>query len=303
MNDQRPPFLSGIRLRLSRILRLSLTPVLMLGLLLGMSAPANAYTRGNVNTRPVILIHGLDPTGTAGFNCADYWYGMRSQLNAQGWQGPIVTLGFYSGDTSCTQYASRTATRDTSLNTLGKQVANWIYNTYSSKNIAVDVIAHSMGGLIIQDAIEGAQEDKSGYPRTLYVEDVVTMATPHGGTTMSGLCPNTQCQQLAIGSSFIKNLRNNPQANGGTDWTNIGTERDQWVLPDSAVNWMDPSHKIFYPRSNPRVIDHHSIINWNAYSDWDYGWWNRGMPAWNNEWNGRSPNYRAFRAILRHSDT
>jgi len=276
----------------------------MLGVLLGLSAPAHAYTRSNTDNRPVILIHGLDATGTAGFNCGDYWYGTISQLRNQGWRGPIVTLGYYSGDTNCSGYASRTATRDTSLNTIGKNVATWIYNNYTAKNVPVDVIAHSMGGLIIQDAIEGAHEDKTGYPKTLYVEDVVTMATPHGGTTMSKLCPNTQCQQMAIGSSFINGLRKNPQGSAeGTDWTNIGSERDQWVLPESAVNWMNPSHKILFLRSSPRVIDHSSIINWQAYSDWDYAWWNRGNASWTNELNGRAPTFRAYRAILRHSDT
>lgn len=77
---------------------------------------------------------------------------------------------------------------------LGCALAWYIYDTYTSKGIPVDVVAHSMGGLIIRDALGESGTAVSGggcntpangnpncFPPPLMVDAVATVGTPHGG--------------------------------------------------------------------------------------------------------------------------
>ncbi|MFJ2591339.1 esterase/lipase family protein, partial [Streptomyces sp. NPDC087538] len=50
---------------------------------------------------------------------------------------------------------------------------------YSAKGQTVDLVGHSMGGLIIRAALAGYAKGDPTWPDTLYVEDVVTLGTPH----------------------------------------------------------------------------------------------------------------------------
>jgi hypothetical protein len=59
------------------------------------------------------------------------------------------------------------------------ELAWHIYNTYTANHIPVYVLAHSMGGLIIRDAI--AEAGSGDFPPAIDVQRVVTVATPHGG--------------------------------------------------------------------------------------------------------------------------
>lgn len=64
--------------------------------------------------------------------------------------------------------------------------AQYIYQTYTANHQPVNVLAHSMGGLLIRAALafSGGPYQKAGFPTTpLLVGYVVTVATPHGGFT------------------------------------------------------------------------------------------------------------------------
>jgi len=217
-------------------------------------------------TKPVVFVHGLDAFGSAGNNCASTWGTMTNQLRAWGYTGTLSTVKYYHGDTNCStsldgygshathyqrtdahQYGSHDMDGD--IRHLGYHLAWMIYNQYSSKGITVDLVGHSMGGLIARYALWGNQTNHVDFPPYLYVEDVLTLGTPHGGSGYAGWCGWAyECNQMNTGSSFMTWLAanaKNPQGDGGTDWTNMGSYDDGFVSETSATN-MSAAHKTRY---------------------------------------------------------
>lgn len=231
-------------------MRRLLTPLLALLLGLGSLAlsvgPAHAApARANGQSNPVIFIHGWNLNGNT--DCNDYWKSAKSYFSGSGWTGSLVTFGYYRGDKNCTIKYNGT-TDKTSIKAVGKALANEIYNRYSKKGIKVDVVAHSMGGLVIRSALTEVSKKTSGYPPYLYVEDVVTLGTPHAGAKNAGWCNFTawlQCKEMIAGSTFLKGLQNPPKSTMGTDWTVISSYDDEVVSAASGVS-MKAQHKIQY---------------------------------------------------------
>lgn len=134
--------------------------------------------------------------------------------------------------------------RNTDIRHLAYHVAWWI-KTYANERI--DVVAHSMGGLIIRYAMAAASTNPSTFP-TLNIEDVVTLSTAHSGTYWACNLGYTQTQQMCPGSSFLSWLSTNaanPQGPNGTDWTVMGSDDDNWVNTDRAIA-MSARHKVKY---------------------------------------------------------
>lgn len=212
-----------------------------LGATLMVSTPAHAAgpARTNGQGTTVIFIHGYGST-----DCNKYWASAKTFFSTR-WTGPRVTYGYYSGDTNCTRKFS--GSTSTSIKTVGKDLANWIYSTYSSKGVKVDVVAHSMGGVILRSALTEVAKGTAGYPARLYIEDAVTLGSPHDGTTAgpSGCLVSPQACELQAGSSFLRGLAMRPVSAMGTDWTNIGSHRDG-VVPASSATYMNGQHKIQY---------------------------------------------------------
>ncbi|WP_329106203.1 hypothetical protein OG792_00315 [Micromonospora sp. NBC_01699] len=141
------------------------------------AAPATPG-RSDSRTEPVYFVHGYDKD--ADTNCQSYWGAAMTEMRRWGWSGPQHTVGYYTNDTSCNVTLARSGT-NTHIKDLGKKLANEIYNRYSKRGKSVDVLAHSMGGLIIRAALTGTANREAGFPPYLYVEDVVTLSTPHKG--------------------------------------------------------------------------------------------------------------------------
>src|SRR5450755_688571 len=71
----------------------------------------------------------------------------------------------------------------------------------------VDVVAHSMGGLIVRSYLSGKQVDDGVFspPATVLIRKAVFIATPHFGSGVGafGLGLNSQLDELSSGSHFI----------------------------------------------------------------------------------------------------
>src|SRR3954469_11421816 len=82
----------------------------------------------------------------------------------------------------------------------------------------VDVVAHSMGGLILRSYLAGkADATPAAYapPVDTGIRKAVFLATPHFGTALAGLLGNdAQTQEMALGSQFLFDLNT---WNGGLD--------------------------------------------------------------------------------------
>ena len=226
------------------------------------TSPAGARTDNR--SKPIVYVHGYDSSGTTiGHDCAGYFDGTYNALESWGHSGERATIRYYRDDTSCTvdshahgSHATHYAgghstgnghTRDASIRHLGYHLAWTIYNRYTSKGITVDVIGHSMGGLITRYAVAQVALGHPEFPPSLLVEDAVTVGTPHGGSGWAWFCYNQQCYDMRGGSSFLNWLDANAPNPGApaTDWTNLGSDDDEVVAWDSATAMAAP-HKIVW---------------------------------------------------------
>ncbi|QNP72241.1 hypothetical protein IAG44_24380 [Streptomyces roseirectus] len=204
---------------------------------LATAVPAGAAStpaRNNSKSEDVLLVHGYDPVWAAKFDCKDYFKDVIKGFKDYKWKGKVRGVAFYKDDWNC-DFRIAKGERDRGLKQLGKDLANKIYKDYTSKGKSVDLLGHSMGGLIIQAALTGVAKKESGFPKKLYVEDVVTLGTPHAGTGWGWGHDYQQTKDMRPKSSFLKWLKNNPQSTQATDWTAIGSNSDAIVSETSAT--------------------------------------------------------------------
>lgn len=266
-------------------------------MLAGLGASA-AEARTDNRTKPIIFVHGLDAFGEAGVDCAATWNKMASRLADFGHSGAKRKIGYYGGDINCdlplntsgshSAHYPRTDAHtsngahdmDGDIRHLGYHLAWTLYNNYSSKGVTVDAVGHSMGGLILRYMLHRIQANDGAFPPYLYVEDAVTLGTPHAGSGWaSGCLWAYECVQMENGSSFINYLQTyakNPQGDGGTDWTNVSSYDDGVVSEGSGVA-MDANHKVKYLGS--MNIGHSDYMNDTSDTrDADVEYYDRGTP-------------------------
>ncbi|HEY2166541.1 MAG TPA: hypothetical protein VGH01_05220 [Jatrophihabitantaceae bacterium] len=178
------------------------------------------------STVPVLDLHGaiLSP-GCVGTDVTAPVAGLTTVLRRHGWTGPVRGVAYYCADSGRGAVDIRGTARptaDTNITDIAQLLAWYVYRSYSSHGVAVDLVGHSMGGLIIRDALAGA--GKRGFPPYLRVRDVVTISAPYAGIPSRSICP-LQCQQMAYGSAYLAGTSHSaspPQGRGGTMWTEIG---------------------------------------------------------------------------------
>jgi hypothetical protein len=282
--------------------RVVVVAVLATAFLLASVLPAGART--NNRSKPIIFVHGLDAFFSSGNDC-NAWNPMTSALQSWGSTGTKVKVQYYAYDANCnysvdhhgshTKHYGGTAEHDvdnpnsqgfdTRIEHIAYHLAWMIYDHFSSLGITVDAVGHSMGGLIIRYAIAQSQRNHADFPPYLYVEDVVTLGTPHTGTGWAyGCWWSDQCGQMVPGSSFMNWLASyasNPQESGGTDWTTVGSDNDDLVSSSSA-NGMDATHRVKY-LSNMNVEHSDYLVDTSDSRTADVNYWDRPGPwlAWN----------------------
>ncbi|MEZ5179252.1 MAG: hypothetical protein R2746_13510 [Acidimicrobiales bacterium] len=223
-----------------------------LAALLVVTGTTACQPRPPAKDRVIFFIHGWSALGN-GTNCNSAFGSLESALRADGFTGTFITVGFYDSDTNCDlnlRSLDSSIDNGTSWKTLSKVFSHYIKDNYTSKNIPVDMVGHSMGGLIARGAVQGSTAGESGFSGPLLVEDVVTLAAPHAGAAWySYLCFWGQCSQLKPGASDINWLATvpNPQGLGGTDWTVLGSTDDDVVPSSSALSMGVPDdRKVLY---------------------------------------------------------
>jgi hypothetical protein len=210
--------------------------------------------RTNGLSKPTYFVHGYSDNGS-GFNAnGAYWDDIIGSFNRgdpehqdpMRFFGPIGrswTYCYYSTDTGCDLLSL--GDRNRSVKDVGADLAWEIYDHYSKYNVAVDVVGHSMGGLVARAALTGVSRGDPAFPPYLYVEDVVTLSSPHRGAPSASLCLFQQCVDMRAGSAFHNWLFDAPQGASGTDWTVIGFDDDLTMPVWSSVpdNMTAVSHK------------------------------------------------------------
>jgi len=175
--------------------------VLLTGLLLANAARAQLIPSGSpvpiTTLPPVVFINGYQfegcPTTFSGtFGIAD----QVLQNNSE------VSLFF----NTCSLPASAT------IEDLAGAFASFLAGLKFTNGQAVetvDVVAHSMGGLVLRSYLSGKQNALGVFqpPAATHVRKAVFLATPHFGTPIASLLPVvTQVQEMASGSAFLFGL-------------------------------------------------------------------------------------------------
>lgn len=97
----------------------------------------------------------------------------------------------------------------------------------------VDIIAHSMGGLDSRWAVEKLGADR-------YVDDLITLGTPHQGTYVAYLDVVTPAgRDMDPGSDFLTEL-NDGQLAESVDYLAVWSSADQLIDPDEFATIPDP---------------------------------------------------------------
>lgn len=231
------------------------------------SASEASAQRSDDRAKPVLFVHGINRNDRASSDCEHDFSAMRTAFKDFGHTGELTTVGYYRHDRRCdfsiADHGSHSRhhggsgehnndgghSADTDIRHLGYHLAWALYDRYSRHGKAVDVVGHSMGGLITRYALAQTELRHPEFPPFVRVEDAVTLGTPHGGARWYGLaCRYDQCGQMRAGSSFLRWLESDawePDGSGGTDWSTMGSDDDSAVAADRAVGTADdrdPSH-------------------------------------------------------------
>jgi triacylglycerol esterase/lipase EstA (alpha/beta hydrolase family) len=198
------------------LLGLTVAAVVALGAVLVLS-PATGHSRDQVAQErpgPVLLVPGYGGGGTVPLQM------LADRLTAAGRDATVVALP-----------DGGTGDLNASADALDVAVAAALERTGEE---TVDVVGYSAGGVIARLWVAGGGGDVA--------RRVVTLGSPHHGTTLADLvgdvtadqCP-VGCQQLTTGSELLAGLNASDETPDGPTWVSIWTTQDQTVTPpDSA---------------------------------------------------------------------
>ena len=161
--------------------------------------------------------------------------------------GPVLLVPGYGGSTSSLQplatrlrAGGRTATvvdlpdggvgdLKAQADTLGAAVDSALR---SSNAGSVDIVGYSAGGVVARLWVKEHGGDR--------VRRVVTLGSPHHGTTVAALAASVlggcdaACTQLAPGSSLLRDLNRGDETPSGPEWVAIWTAADTTVTPPES---------------------------------------------------------------------
>jgi triacylglycerol lipase len=175
---------------------------------------------------PLLLVHGFLDTGET-----PWWDVLTGYLQDIGYSTDEIYV-ISLGDIPLTTVDSPTDYADAVEEHLRR-----ISDFHESE---VDIIAHSMGGLDSRWAIEKQGADQ-------YVDDLITLGTPHQGTYAAYLAYITPGGRNMIpGSDFLTEL-NDGQLADGVSYTALWSSCDGLILPDE------------YAKLPPSMLDSTSV--------------------------------------------
>lgn len=249
----------------------------------------------DVKTAPLLLVHGFTDSCASAFDDTDPHDNSQYSTftwdylhNMEGWTD-VREIGYYStsyrsGESACyanvqddangQQHCSTLSggagtdgTPNDPIQHLGCLLAWYIYDNYTSTTpvIRISILAHSMGGLVVRDALgqsgqmynpnyNGTETTNPNYdsrfPATpLDVATVVTVASPHGGVIGAYaegandiFGSSRQLTDMTAGSPFMNLLgniqapRGAPQGTPGTLWALMAASDLCFTSHNSAIN-------------------------------------------------------------------
>lgn len=198
-----PAFSAGDTLYLIRALMFEIIDFNLATIALMAAKPATNQPPGRVVHRPVLLIHG--------FACNhSVWRQWLGPLEAGGF-GPVRVIDLEPPFADIEHHAAHV---ERELRALFQD----------SGDTPVDIVAHSMGGLVARAALRRIEPGIIGR--------IVTLATPHHGSTLARLFRNERLLQQMVPQSAWLNQLNAEQENGtSVPITTLYSLEDNLVLP------------------------------------------------------------------------
>ncbi|HEY7266418.1 MAG TPA: hypothetical protein VH501_01875 [Solirubrobacterales bacterium] len=264
----------------------------------------------------ILFVHGYGPAAR-GKDCngSTWRNALRYYQRAGGRErSSMTTIGYYAGDSAAdcdVIVGDGAATNARPIQDIARDLANYIYRTYTSQGRPVDIIAHSMGGLVTRVALLGSAQGWEGFPSKLNVTNVVTLSTPHQGVAHPSANDDRQWNQMAPRSGFMRRLHRSDSGLGdawasGTDWTLIGSKEDKTVSYNSGIDKGNFADQKFGYQRDPRDagnVSHTGIRTLYRKNRYDLRYWHAsGNHPPHNTRKGWSPLKAAFQAATRIGD-
>lgn len=180
------------------------------------------------NATPILLIHGY-------FQNKTDWLWFQRKLKKMPEIGPLYALNLFPPFCSITRHA----------NSVKKEINRIKRETQQDKII---LIGHSMGGLISSYYSEYLAKPAE-------VEKVIALGSPFQGTRLAALGLGTCVKEMALGSCFLEQLRQQIQ-NSSTAYHYVGSRIDNLVVP-----WYSafPPHCAL-PDKNKLILEDHGHL-------------------------------------------
>lgn len=177
----------------------------------GFDATASNAADGSGERDPVLLVHGFADTAET-----PWWDVLEDRLVAEGYDEDRI---------SALSLGEIPLTTVDSPQDYAREVCNRVQAMADEHDSEVDVIAHSMGGLDTRWCVEklGGAE---------YVDDLVTLGTPHQGTYMAYFAfPTPAGRDMIPGSDFLDRLNDGEMADS-VEYTAVWSDWDELIAPD-----------------------------------------------------------------------
>lgn len=173
--------------------------------------------RSPVGRNPILLVPGYFEPGAM-------WLSLKATLEERGWT-QIYMMEHWPGFADIRSNSAKA----------GEMVDRIIKETGSER---VDVIGHSMGGLILRHWLSR----NGGAPR---VSHYVSFATPHKGTIMGYFGPGTSGKQMRPGSEFLTDLNTGATMPGSAHHAGLWSHTDEVVIPQPNAAFEGASNTSF----------------------------------------------------------
>jgi pimeloyl-ACP methyl ester carboxylesterase len=264
----------------------------------------------------MLLVHGYGPSAK-GKDCnGSTWRNALSYYQDAGGRerSSMTTIGYYRGDSPAdcdVIVGDGQASNERPIQDIAKDLAFYIDTAYTRQGKQVDIVAHSMGGLITRVALLGSAQGWAGFPSKLNVGNVVTLSTPHQGVSSPSANDDRQWNQMAPRSGFMKRLHQAGSGLGdawasGTDWSLVGSKEDRTVSYGSGIdkgNSADQKFGYQDSRSDSGNVSHTGVRTLFGKNRYDLRYWHAsgGHPP-HDTGKGWSPLKAAFQAATRLGD-
>lgn len=209
-------------------------------------APSYHSARGDINGRPILLIHGYGSYGAA-------WEYQKNRLVEAG-HGPIYSINLGIGS---------------SISTYASQVKDKILEIQKETNTdEISLVGHSRGGLVA-----AYFTSYLAHSINAKVQDVITIGTPFKGAKSAEYGWGQDALEMRTSSSFLTKLREKILSSKAARFCHIYSSADAVVCKKSA-SFMENKAK----RKKFDNLGHSSLLHSSRVADQIIRWLDKRKP-------------------------